>query len=185
MLDDLPVTVTAETLAQLTQIQEIQEALADAGVSNWWLFGGWGLDARIGRLTRDHHDIEFFVYHEDGLRTKEALMQRGFTPIATQPPEESQEFMKDGVKSSSAYLYRKSDGTLGVEGPQSDWRFPANSFEEPPGQIGDLTLPAMSIEGMLAMKEQFSTLRNGRPLRDKDIVDIEIMQGLLRSEAKR
>jgi hypothetical protein len=173
------------TRTQLAQIQEIQEALAAAGVSKWWLFGGWGLDARLGQLTRDHHDIEFFVYHEDGVRTKAALVQRGFTPIATQPPEESQEFMKDGVKSSSAYLYRKNDGTLGVEGPQSDWRFPVNSFEEPPGRIGELVLPAMSIEGMLAMKEQFPTLRNGRPLRDKDRVDIEIMRGLLRAGAKR
>jgi hypothetical protein len=93
--------------------------------------------------------------------------------------------MKDGVKSSSAYLYRKSDGTLGVEGPQSDWRFPANSFEDPPGRIGDLVLPAMSIEGMLAMKEQFPTLRNGRPLRDKDVADIAIMRGLLCGQGKQ
>jgi hypothetical protein len=171
------------TRAQLAQIQEIQEALAEAGVSKWWLFGGWGLDARLGQLTRDHHDIEFWVYHEDGVRTKEALVQRGFTPVATQPPEESQEFMKAGIKSSSAYLYRKSDGRLGVKGPHSDWRFPANSFEDPPGRIGDLVLPAMSIEGMLAMKEQFPTLRNGRPLREKDVADIATMRGLLRDRA--
>jgi hypothetical protein len=178
-------TASDVTRAQLTQIQEIQQALAHAGVLKWWLFGGWGLDARLGQITRDHHDIEFFVYHEDGLRTKDALAQRGFTPIATQPPEESQEFMKDGVKSSSAYLYPRGDGTLGVEGPQSDWRFPANSFDEPPGRIGDLVLPAMSIEGMLAMKEQFPTLRNGRPLRDKDDADIAILRGLLRDRATR
>jgi hypothetical protein len=37
---------------------------------------------------------------------------------------------------------------------------------------------AMSVSGMLAMKEQFPHLRNGRPWRQKDIADIEILRGL-------
>jgi hypothetical protein len=36
----------------------------------------------------------------------------------------------------------------------------------------------MSIAGMLAMKEQFPTLRNGRPWRDKDVSDIEVLRVL-------
>jgi hypothetical protein len=36
----------------------------------------------------------------------------------------------------------------------------------------------MSVAGMLAMKEQFPHLRNGRPWRQKDIDDIEILRGL-------
>ena len=32
---------------------------------------------------------------------------------------------------------------------------------------------AMSVSGMLAMKEQFPRLRNGRPWREKDIIDME------------
>jgi hypothetical protein len=54
----------------------------------------------------------------------------------------------------------------------------ADSFGEEPGQLGGIPVPAMSIAGMLAMKEQFPTLRNGRPWRDKDIGDIAILRGL-------
>jgi len=36
----------------------------------------------------------------------------------------------------------------------------------------------MSVSGMLAMKEQFPNLRNGRPWRQKDIDDIETLRGL-------
>ena len=36
----------------------------------------------------------------------------------------------------------------------------------------------MSVSGMLAMKEQFPHLRNGRPWRQKDIDDIEILRAL-------
>ena len=35
---------------------------------------------------------------------------------------------------------------------------------------------------MLAMKEQFPHLRNGRPWRQKDIADIEILRGLAAEE---
>jgi len=37
---------------------------------------------------------------------------------------------------------------------------------------------AMSVAGMIAMKEQFPDLRNGRPWRQKDIDDLEILRGL-------
>jgi len=37
----------------------------------------------------------------------------------------------------------------------------------------------MSVSGMLAMKEQFPSLRNGGPWRQKDIDDIAILQGLV------
>jgi hypothetical protein len=40
------------------------------------------------------------------------------------------------------------------------------------------SVPAMSVLGMLAMKEQFPGLRNGRPWRQKDIDDIEILRRL-------
>ena len=82
---------------------------------------------------------------------------------------------------SSAFFWRRADGTVSVRGRWSDWRFPANAFACPPGRIGDLIVPAMSVEGMLAMKEQFATLRNGRPLREKDEADIAVMRGLLRA----
>jgi len=41
-----------------------------------------------------------------------------------------------------------------------------------------MPVPAMSVAGMLAMKEQFPHLRNGRPWRQKDIGDIEILRAL-------
>jgi hypothetical protein len=43
-------------------------------------------------------------------------------------------------------------------------------------------VPAMSVFGMLAMKEQFPRLRNGRPWRKKDIADIEMLRGLASGE---
>ena len=46
--------------AQLRVIKAVVSTLEASGISAW-LFGGWGLDARIGRITREHGDVEFWV----------------------------------------------------------------------------------------------------------------------------
>jgi hypothetical protein len=48
-----------------------------------------------------------------------------------------------------------------------------------PGTLDGTPVLAMSVSGMLAMKEQFPDLRNGRPWRQKDIDDIEILRRLM------
>ena len=153
--------------------------LSAAGVSAW-LFGGWGLDARIGRVTRRHGDVEFWVPRPDDARSRQALVDAGATALATQPPEEACEFVWDDVDFSTAYFDRRADGIFAqLRGRYSDWAFPADSFGADTGRLDGLPVPAMSVAGMLAMKEQFPTLRNGRPWRDKDVEDIVVLRRLL------
>lgn len=171
--------------AQLRVIHLVVNALRAAGCSAW-LFGGWGLDARIGRITRDHGDIEFWIDRTDGERSRAVLVEAGATALATQPPEESCEFTWDGTDFSTAYFDRQPDGTFTVLGRLSDWVFPAGSFGAEPGVLDGLEVPAMSAAGMLAMKEQYPALRNGRPWRAKDKADVEVLRVLTsKAAAKR
>ena len=163
--------------AQLRVIHRVVHTLSAADVPAW-LFGGWGLDARIGRITRDHGDVEFWVRRSDDTRSRAALVDAGPTALPTQLPEESCEFRWEGVEFSTAYFDRRADGTIALEGRWSDWVLPADSFGEVPGLLDGIPVPAMSVAGMLAMKEQFPTLRNGRPWRDKDIGDIAMLRSL-------
>ena len=154
------------------------DALAAADVRAW-LFGGWGLDARIGYITRDHGDVEFWVERTDSERSQAALLAVGSRIVPTQPPEESCEFVLDDVSFSTAYFDRRDDGTFSQpRGRWSDWLFPADSFGDLPGTLDGVPVPAMSVAGMLAMKEQYPTLRNGGPWRDKDIADIATLREL-------
>ena len=166
------------TQAQLRLIHRVLDVLSSADVSAW-LFGGWGLDARIGHITRSHGDVEFWVPRSDDARSRVVLVEAGATALATQPPEESCEFVWDDVEFSTAYFDRRADGTFGVKGRYSEWAFPVDSFGDDPGLLNGVPLPAMSVAGMLAMKEQFPTLRNGRPWRSKDIDDIAVLRSLL------
>ncbi len=171
--------VDGRTQAQLRLIHRVVDVLSAAAVPVW-LFGGWGLDARIGSVTRSHGDVEFWVPRTEDARSKMILVDAGATALATQPPEEACEFVWDDVDFSTAYFDRRADGTFAqLQGRWSDWALPADSFGEDTGRLDGVPVPAMSVAGMLAMKEQFPTLRNGRPWRDKDIADIAVLRRLL------
>jgi hypothetical protein len=163
---------------QLGVIRKVTGVMQAAGISAW-LFGGWGLDARIGRITRAHGDVEFWVEHRQAQPSKALLAEAGAIPLSTQPPAEACEFTWDGVPFSTAYFDRQPDGTITIRGRWSDWEFPPDSFGDDPGVLGGLAVPAMSTAGMLAMKEQFPALRNGRPWREKDRADIEVLRALI------
>jgi hypothetical protein len=170
--------VDEKTEGQLRVIRKVIAVMQAAGISTW-LFGGWGLDARIGRITREHGDVEFWVRRMHAERSKAALVEAGATALATQPPEESCEFTLDGVPFSTAYFDRRADGSFSQpQGRWSDWLFPPGSFGDEPVALDSTPVLAMSVSGMLAMKEQFPRLRNGRPWRQKDIDDIEILRRL-------
>ena len=163
---------------QLRVIKAVVNALGEAGIPAW-LFGGWGLDARIGRITREHGDVEFWVERLDAERSKAVLGGAGATALATQPPAEACEFTWDGVDFSTAYFDRQPDGSFSQpQGRWSNWLFPPGSFGHEPVTLEGAPVLAMSVAGMLAMKEQFPRLRNGRPWRQKDIDDIKVLRGL-------
>jgi hypothetical protein len=147
------------------------------------LFGGWGLDARIGRITREHGDVEFWVERVHAERSKALLVEADATALTTQPPEESCEFTLDDVPFSTAYFDRRSDSSFSQPlGRFSDWLFPPGSFDDEPVMLDGTPVLAMSASGMLAMKDQFPHLRNGRPWRRKDIDDMGILRGLCSAE---
>ena len=163
---------------QLRVIREVVAVTQSTGI-RVWLFGGWGLDARIGRITRPHGDIEFWVERIHAEQSKAVLARAGAMALATQPPEEACEFIWQSVPFSTAYFYRHSDGSFSQpNGRYSDWLFQPGSFAAEPGMLDGIPVPAMSIAGMLAMKEQYPHLQNGRPWRQKDIQDIEILRSL-------
>jgi Aminoglycoside-2''-adenylyltransferase len=170
--------VDATPRAQLHTIRRVVDVLSAADISAW-LFGGWGLDARIGRITRQHGDVEFWVERIHAERSKAVLVGAGATALTTQPPEEACEFTWDGIPFSTAYFDRQPDGSsIQLLGRFSDWLFPPGSFGDEPVILEGTPVLAMSVAGMLAMKEQFPTLRNGGPWRDKDVGDIAVLREL-------
>jgi hypothetical protein len=171
--------------AQLRVIRAVVNALGAAGIPAW-LFGGWGLDARLGRITREHGDVEFWVERADAGRSQAVLTGAGATALATQPPEEACEFTWDGTDFSTAYFDRHPDGSfIQLQGRWSDWRFPPGSFGDERVALDGTPVLVMSAAGLLAMKEQYPGLRHGRPWRPKDIGDIVVLRRLAAAAGPR
>jgi hypothetical protein len=101
--------------AQQSVILSVTDTLRAADVRAR-LFGGWRIDARIGRITREHGDVEFWIDRCDADRSKVVLVRAGATVLMTQTPEEAREFEWDCVPFSTAYFDRQSDGGFTTEG---------------------------------------------------------------------
>jgi lincosamide nucleotidyltransferase A/C/D/E len=43
-----------------------------------WLDGGWGVDALLGRITREHNDLDLILTLNDQARVVEVLVRNGF-----------------------------------------------------------------------------------------------------------
>jgi lincosamide nucleotidyltransferase A/C/D/E len=69
----------------LRDAEEILGVLSAAGV-RWWLAGGWGVDALVGRQTRRHKDLDVVVGRADLDAAVAALAARGFRPVPEDYP---------------------------------------------------------------------------------------------------
>jgi hypothetical protein len=175
------VTATREQPArdQLALIAEIADALSEARVA-WWLFGGWAMDFRAGRVTREHSDIEAFVWKSDAGSVRAALERRGFfAPPGGLYPEEAMTFLKDRYEVGFWYLVRDDAGRIVTPGRWADWPWIAGAFDAPPGTLDGVTAPVISVEALLDMKENFSKHPHGAPPREKDLRDIALLRHLL------
>lgn len=64
----------------LADVQEILGIL-DRSQVRYWLAGGWGVDALLGRQTRRHKDLDLLVDEADLERGVRALVAHGFGPM--------------------------------------------------------------------------------------------------------
>ncbi len=63
----------------LTDVLAVTGALGDAGV-RFWLGGGWGVDALVGRQTRPHRDLDLAVDATDLDQAVALLDGLGYQP---------------------------------------------------------------------------------------------------------
>jgi lincosamide nucleotidyltransferase A/C/D/E len=69
----------------VADVAEVLERLEEAGVE-YWLDGGWGVDALLGVQTRKHDDVDIVVDQEDVARGQEALSGIGFAHAGDSEP---------------------------------------------------------------------------------------------------
>jgi GNAT superfamily N-acetyltransferase len=71
---------------QLHALGEVTALLESNGIE-YWLFGGWAVDFHVGRVTREHDDVDLAVWLEDEKRVASLLHASGWQH-APEPDED-------------------------------------------------------------------------------------------------
>ena len=73
---------TPGAVEQLTAIASLARAL-DQKAIDYWLFGGWAVDFWVGRVTREHDDVDIAAWRTDYDAIATALQAAGWrhTPV--------------------------------------------------------------------------------------------------------
>lgn len=161
---------------QLALIEEMTRAL-DAADVPFWLRGGWALDFLVGRITRDHADIDVLAHAHDAERVSAVLESFEYAPVAGPLPERQRNFKKAGEKLHVALLETDQSGELFLA-TFRDLSWPRGTLLHPRGRIGDLSPPIISPEAQLWAKDELRRFL-GDPERAHDAADIELLRAFV------
>lgn len=157
---------------QLALIAEIV-ALCDAASIPCWLRGGWAVDFFLGRVTREHEDIDLFAWATDAPALTHALEQTGFIEQGGPPPEAQRDFTKDGEAVQVALLARNQrDQVIVAGGPATGTAWPDDMLTSTTGRIGGIVCPIVNPRVQIEIKELFPTWRPDLPPRPKHQADV-------------
>ena len=153
------------------QAVELCEALEAAGV-RYWVIGGWGVDALLGRETRAHKDLDILAVRDDLARLRDMFGRAHFA--VSHIWEESRWIGDLGEPWPTAFVAEDSlgraidvhligapdDGTI-VQHYDNPWSF-AESFEAS-GTIVGRAIPCVSAATQIRMHVGY-TLPNEQQL---------------------
>jgi hypothetical protein len=170
--------VDERSARQVALIDEFARLADGAGV-DCWLRGGWALDFLLGRVTRPHGDIDFFMWAEDADAFARVLARHGFEEALGPPLDQQRNFVKADEELHVGLLRREPSGDVVVAGgPHAGAPWPDRMLDDHVGRIGDVTCRIVSPESQLEVKERWEEW-TGRPARDYDTKDIALLRGAL------
>jgi lincosamide nucleotidyltransferase A/C/D/E len=165
------------TATQLQLIQEVDSVLSGAGVPHW-LFGGWSVDFHVGSVTRQHGDIEFFIWEHDGPRAGEHMISARYEPVDHPHPEEASIWRKDGQIVELYFLTASEHGEVVGRGRWANWPLPDHSLGTEIRVLEDIRCPVVSLECVLSTKVEYEE-QIGIPPRERDRSDIVALRRAL------
>lgn len=146
-----------------TDVRPVLDALSERGVT-FWVAGGWGVAALVGRQTREHRDLDLLVHDTDVPVTLEVLAELGYLPETDRLPLRLELTAGEGrwVDVHPVVLDDEGNGVqAGPDGTTYDYPAPVFTI----GRIRDRDVPCLSIA---RQREAHA----GYALREQDVHDL-------------
>ncbi|MGW4484543.1 nucleotidyltransferase domain-containing protein [Amycolatopsis sp. NPDC004368] len=134
---------------------------------NFWLAGGWGVDALLGRQTRHHSDLDLLHRADEEPAVIAAL--HDFTETENFRPVRFVLTRPDGAVLDLHPLHLAADGsaTQAADTAGGLFRYPADCFTT--GTISGRTVPCISTAQQLAFHEGYEP-------RPHDLADVAALR---------
>lgn len=142
--------------------------LAAAGCAVW-VAGGWGVDALLGRPTREHEDLDLAHRADQEAELTAALGALGY--VLAEDARPVRWVLRDGHGGQVDLhpLVFAADGSARQESftPGRPYEYPADCFVT--GSIGGRTVPCLSARQQVAFHA-------GYPPRERDVLDMRSLR---------
>jgi Uncharacterised nucleotidyltransferase len=158
------------TAIQLQCIEEVHRLLSHTGIPHW-LFGGWSVDFHAGVITREHGDVEFFIWERDGPRAGEVLTAAGYECVDHPHPDEALIWRKHDQIVELYFTVNNSQGHVTGQGRWSNWPLPDYSLGSEIRTVEGVECPVVSMDCILGTKQGYAQY-TGIPEREKDRADV-------------
>ena len=145
---------------QLGHLKETHNLLKAARIPHW-LAGGWAIDFLVGRVTRQHSDVDFAIWKDDWRRVEALLRAHEFTLRANEFPDETGRLVHKGTRFEFYLLQKNAVGDIFVGGRWTDWPFPDDCWNAT-GCLQGLVVPVMSPKNLLDGKQRWPKRRGSR-----------------------
>ena len=153
---------------QLAALGEVLRAFDREGIEAW-LFGGWAVDFHLGRVTREHADLDLAVWEEYVPRIA-ALLEVGGWLHAPEPGEDGYTgYERGGVRLELAFLVRVEDGPIFTPTSTGFASWADGAFGD---EVGELAGIRARLIGRAALREEKSALHSDPTAAAKDRADI-------------
>jgi lincosamide nucleotidyltransferase A/C/D/E len=154
------------------EADEVLEVLSwfDAWGLPVWIGGGWGVDALVGRQTRDHQDLDLMFGRDHEPNVVALLRARGFTEIldwrpgrfVMSAPGRELDLHPLELSPDGSAILRTNDGRR--------FDYPAGSLTT--GTVGNREVPCITAE----LQWEF---HQGYEPAEKDLHDLALLEELL------
>ena len=96
---------------QLEAIAGVAQRLRERGVDHW-LFGGWAVDFWVGRVTREHGDVDLAVWQRDRLAIHATLLGDGWHTVPVDDEAIGAGYRRDDVLLELTFVTTDDDARV-------------------------------------------------------------------------
>jgi lincosamide nucleotidyltransferase A/C/D/E len=106
---------------------QVVDRLEEQGI-DVWLDGGWGVDALLGRATREHDDLDLVAELRCSDRIVELLQGLGYDVVAGAPPKSFVLVDREGRQVDVHPVAFDAEGGGVYQDGSGEWVYPAQGF---------------------------------------------------------